>query len=107
MPPRLGALALALALGLSLPAPALAGPLARALDHLASRQDPVAGGFAEGSGTEPAYSAWAALAVTGAGEAPERWRSGAASLRDAVAAPLRQRSGASPAPVTASAAQAL
>ena len=76
--------ALAIILGLVAPAPAVAGPLAKALDHLAARQDPVRGGFAEAAGTEPLYSAWAALAVAGAGESPARWRAGAASLRDAV-----------------------
>ena len=90
MPSRLGTIALALGLGLGLPAPALAGPLAKALDHLAARQDPIGGGFAEGSGSEAAYSAWAALAVTGAAEDPGRWRGGLASLRDAVATPLRR-----------------
>ena len=90
MAPRLGTIAVALALGLVAPAPALAGPLAKALDHLAARQDPVAGGVNEGPGTDVAYSAWAALAVTAAGEDPARWRSGLVTLADAVAQPVRR-----------------
>lgn len=89
MLPRIGTIALALGLALGAPAPALAGPLAKALDHLSARQDPVAGGVAEGAGTDPTYTAWAALAVTAAGEDPARWRGGLASLRDALAQPLR------------------
>src|SRR5215207_8251958 len=90
MAPRPGTLAVALGLVLAAPTPALAGPLAKALDHLSARQDPLAGGFAEVGGTDSAYSAWAALAVAGAGERVGRWRSGIATLRDAVAAPLRR-----------------
>ncbi|HEX2507413.1 MAG TPA: prenyltransferase/squalene oxidase repeat-containing protein [Miltoncostaeaceae bacterium] len=90
MAPRPGALALALGMVLAAPAPALAGPLAKALDHLSARQDPAAGGFAEVGGTDSTYSAWAALAVVGAGERAARWRRGAATLREAVAAPLRR-----------------
>ena len=90
MAPRLATLCVALGLALAAPAPALAGPLAKALDHLAARQDPVAGGFAEVGGTDPTYSAWGALAVAGAGENVGRWRSGLATLRDAVSAPLRR-----------------
>ncbi len=86
---RLGTIALALGLAAALPAPAVAGPLAKALDHLAARQDPVAGGVNEGPGTDPTYTAWAALAVAASGEDPARWRSGIATLRDAVAAPQR------------------
>ena len=89
MPPRLRTTALALGLALALPAQALAGPLAKALDHLSARQDPVAGGFGEEPGSDPTYTAWAALAVAAAGEDPARWRNGLASLRDAVAAPQR------------------
>ncbi len=89
MAPRLGTLGVALGLALAAPAPALAGPLAKALDHLAARQDPVAGGFAEFGGTDATYSSWAALAVAGAGENAARWRSGLATLRDAVSARLR------------------
>ena len=81
MAPRLGTIAVALGLGLVAPAPALAGPLAKALDHLAARQDPVAGGVDEGPGTDVVYSAWAVLAVTAAGEDPARWRSGLVTLR--------------------------
>ncbi len=92
MAPRPGTLAVALGLVLAAPAPALAGPLAKALDHLSARQDPVAGGFAEDGGTDSAYSAWAALAVVGAGERVGRWRSGPATLRDAVAARVRRPS---------------
>lgn len=71
------------------PALALGGPLARALDHLASQQDPHGGGFAQGAGTERSYTAWAALAVSAAGGRPERWSRGGASLRDALTRPLR------------------
>lgn len=78
---------LVVTLGLVLPAGAAAGPLARALDHLAARQDPVGGGFSAAAGTDPVYTTWAALAVTSAGERPERWRAGRASLRDALARP--------------------
>jgi hypothetical protein len=89
MPPRLRTTALALGLALALPAQALGGPLAKALDHLSARQDPVAGGFGEDPGTDPTYTAWAALAVVAAGEDPARWRNGLANLQDAVAAPQR------------------
>jgi hypothetical protein len=81
---RSGTAAIAILLGLAAPAPAVAGPLAKSLDHLAARQDPVAGGFDEAVGTDPVYSAWAALAVAAAGESPARWRAGRASLRDAL-----------------------
>lgn len=68
---------------------AVAGPLADALGHLAGRQDPRGGGFALGPGTDPTYTAWAALAVTAAGERAERWSRGGPSLRDALSRPLR------------------
>jgi hypothetical protein len=68
----------------------MAGPLAKALDHLSARQDPFGGGFAADTGTDSAYSAWAAMAVSAAGENPARWRRGRASLADAVARPLER-----------------
>lgn len=89
MAPRPRTAALAIFLGLVAPAPALAGPLAKALDHMSARQDPVAGGVDDAGGTDPTYTAWAAIAVAAAGEDPGRWRSGLASLRDAVAIPRR------------------
>jgi hypothetical protein len=73
---------------LALPASAAAGPLAKALDHLSVRQDPSAGGFAADEGTDPAFSAWTAMAVAAAGEDPGAWRRGRASLAAAVARPL-------------------
>lgn len=80
-------LVLALGAALCLPAAAQAGPLAQALDYLAARQDPVGGGFAAGAGTDPAYTAWAALAVSASGEDTARWHRGRASLRAALARP--------------------
>lgn len=82
-------LLVALVAGLAAVPAAVAGPLARALDHLAARQDPRGGGFALGAGTDPTYTAWAALAVTAAGERAERWSRGGPSLRAALARPLR------------------
>ncbi|MGD9570851.1 MAG: prenyltransferase/squalene oxidase repeat-containing protein [Thermoleophilia bacterium] len=66
--------------------PALAGHLSQALDHLAARQDPAAGGFGADGGTDPAYTAWAAMSVAAAREDAAGWRAGRRSLRDAVAA---------------------
>ena len=85
---RRAAAALAVAIALALPASAAAGPLGRALDHLSARQDPSAGGFAADDGTDPAFSAWTAMAVAAAGEDPGAWRRGRASLAGAVARPL-------------------
>jgi hypothetical protein len=83
--------AIALAIvALALPASADAGPLAKALDHLSARQDPVGGGFAAEAGTDPALTAWGAMAVAAAGEDPGRWRRGRASLARAVGRPLER-----------------
>jgi hypothetical protein len=81
-------LVLGLGAALCLPVSAQAGPLARALDHLSARQDPVGGGFAVGPGTDPTYTEWAALAVAAAGEDTRRWRRGRASLRAALVRPM-------------------
>jgi hypothetical protein len=83
-------IALALVAVLGLPATASAGPLAKALDHLASRQDRAGGGLAIGGGTDPVYTAWGAIAVAAAGEDPAAWRRGPASLAGALARPLRR-----------------
>ena len=87
-PRPLPLLVLGLGAALCLPVNAQAGPLARALDHLAARQDPVGGGFAVGPGTDPTYTEWAALAVAAAGEDTRRWRRGRASLRTALVRPM-------------------
>lgn len=81
-------LLLGLTAALGLPAGAQAGPLARSLDHLAARQDPVGGGFAVGPGTDANYTQWAGLAVSAAGEDTRRWRRGRRSLRTALRRPL-------------------
>ncbi len=81
-------LLLALAAALGLPAGAQAGPLARSLDHLAARQDPVGGGFAVGPGTDANYTQWAGLAVSAAGEDTRGWQRGRRSLRTALRRPL-------------------
>jgi hypothetical protein len=84
------------ALGLSailcLPAAAQAGSLARSLDYLSAHQDRVGGGFAVGGGTDPGYTAWAALAVSAAGEDTARWRRGRRSLETALRRPLTRAS---------------
>ncbi|MGD9694478.1 MAG: prenyltransferase/squalene oxidase repeat-containing protein [Thermoleophilia bacterium] len=84
---RAGAAVVAAAgLGAALPAAASAtDALDRALDHLARWQDPRGGGFSDDArGTRPGPSAWAALAVAGAGQDPAGWSRGGASLRRAV-----------------------
>ncbi len=68
------------------PVPALGGPLDRALDHLAARQDPARGGLGDDAGTDPGSTTWAALAVAAAREDPGAWSAGGPSLRDAVLA---------------------
>lgn len=62
---------------------ALASPLEKALDYLSARQDPSTGAI----GAEPgraADTAWAAMAVAGAGEAPGAWARGGPALAAAV-----------------------
>ncbi len=81
-------LMLSLGAALCLPPIATAGPLARSLDYLAARQDVAGGGFAAGPGTDAAYTAWASLAVSAAGEDTGRWRRGRTSLRSALRRPL-------------------
>lgn len=81
-------LLLGLGAALWLPAAAQAGPLARALDHLAAHQDPRGGGFAFGPGTDTTYTQWAAMAVAAAGEDARRWRRGRTTLRAALDRPL-------------------
>ncbi|MCU0308658.1 MAG: hypothetical protein MUE51_13000 [Thermoleophilia bacterium] len=81
--PGIALLVLALA-----PGAAAAAPLGAALDHLAALQDPVTGAIGAGAPRGPAATdtAWAALAVAGAGEHPAAWRREGATLADAVAA---------------------
>jgi Squalene-hopene cyclase N-terminal domain len=71
----------ALAAGAWSAQPASAGTLARALDHLATVQDPRGGGFAEGRGTDPSVTTWAALAVAAA---PGPWAGRGVRLRRAL-----------------------
>jgi hypothetical protein len=64
--------------------PAAASPLEKALDYLSARQDPPTGAI----GPEPgraADTAWAAMAVAGAGEAPGAWARGGGTLAAATA----------------------
>lgn len=72
---------------LLVPVPAIGGPLARALDHLAARQDPARGGLGPETGTDPGYTSWAVLAVAAATEDPGAWSAGGPTLRDALLAP--------------------
>lgn len=65
----------------ALAGPAAAGTLGRALDHLAAVQDPRGGGFAEGRGTDPTTTGWAALAIAAA---PGPWEGEEAPLRRAL-----------------------
>lgn len=60
---------------------ASAATLGRALDHLAVVQDPRGGGFAEGRGTDPAITAWAAMAIAAA---PGAWAGEEGPLRRAL-----------------------
>lgn len=67
-----------------LAAPAAASPLERALDYLSARQDPSTGAIGPEPG-QAADTAWSAMAVAGAGEAPGAWaRSGTVTLASAV-----------------------
>lgn len=64
---------------------ATASPLEKALDYLSARQDPSTGAI----GAEPgraADTAWASMAVAGAGEAPGAWARGGATLASATTA---------------------
>ncbi|MBU6363041.1 MAG: terpene cyclase/mutase family protein [Acidobacteria bacterium] len=83
--------ALAMALGAcafvagTLAAGASASPLERALDYLSARQDPATGAVGPEAG-RAADTAWTAMAVAGAGEAPAGWVQGTATLASAVGA---------------------
>ena len=81
------ALALVVGGGIAVAGGTAAGaPLERALDYLSARQDPTTGAVGPQAG-RAADTAWAALAVAGAGEAPSAWtRGGAGSLAAAVSA---------------------
>ena len=81
--------------------PASAATLGRALDHLAAVQDPRGGGFAEGRGTDPTITPWAALAIAAA---PGQWAGKEAPLRRALVRTLGRRR--SPTPSTAAVALA-
>jgi hypothetical protein len=75
-------------LGLLVLAPAAqADSLGASVDYLAAHQDRPSGGFSSGrpgAAANHAYSAWAAMAVAAAREAPRRWRPGRGSLSDAL-----------------------
>lgn len=72
------------AVGLAGITPAVASPLERALDYLSARQDPTTGAIGPDPG-RAADTAWAAMAVAGAGEAPAAWARGGATLATSVA----------------------
>jgi len=82
---RLATVALvALVLGTVVPA-AFGSPLERALDYLSARQDPTTGAVGPEAG-RAADTAWTAIAVAGAAEAPAAWTRGTATLAAAVGA---------------------
>ena len=60
-----------------------AAPLGRALDYLSARQDPLTGAVGPEAG-RAADTAWTAMAVAAAGEAPGGWVHGAATLAGAL-----------------------
>jgi len=73
---------------LALAPAAHADSLGASVDYLAAHQDRPTGGFSSGrpgAAVNHAYSAWAALAVAAAREAPRHWSPGRGSLSDALA----------------------
>jgi len=65
---------------------AAASPLEKALDHLSARQDSLTGAIGPAGAGQAADTAWAAMAVAGAGEDPTAWHGAGLGLSDAVAA---------------------